>query len=472
MKPNILFIITEQHRGDCVGYENHPVLLTPNMDSIAHNGVRFGRFYSACPSCISARRSMLAGQLPQTHGLVGYQEGLVWDAPTLPSVLRDHGYQTHLVGRSMHQFPARNRHGYEAMEIACHTEDSDYDEYLRTHGPSGQTGWYGGGVMHNDWTAHPWHMDEHLHQTNWTVERALHFLRRRDPTCPFFLTVSFIGAHPPLQPPAFYLERYLRTGVPERAIGDWATPPGSGETDLVAPHYVDLQGEALLSARAAYYGLINHIDDQLRRLLNPVVGLTTRDTIVVFTSDHGELLGDHYLWRKGHPLEASARVPFAIAGPDSLGLQRQAKVDLPCTHADIMPTLLELAEVPIPDTVDGRSLVPLLRGERTAWRDVLHIEHSGFEHALTNGHEKYLWNPRTGRELLFDLDSDPQECRDLSTGKAMAAQMAAWRQRLVEQLSERPEEFTANGQLVPGRPCPAALPHAGTQQRFSRRRFA
>jgi arylsulfatase A-like enzyme len=299
--------------------------------------------------------------------------------------------------------------------------------------------------MHNDWTAHPWHMDEHLHQTNWTVERALHFLRRRDPTCPFFLTVSFIGAHPPLQPPAFYLERYLRTGVPERAIGDWATPPGSGETDLVAPHHVDLQGEALLSARAAYYGLINHIDDQLRRLLNPVVGLTTRDTIVVFTSDHGELLGDHYLWRKGHPLEASARVPFAIAGPDSLGLQRQSKVDVPCTHADIMPTLLDLADAPIPETVDGRSLVPLLRGERTAWRDVLHIEHSGFEHGLTDGHRKYLWNPRTGRELLFDVDADPQECHDLSTEPDAAAQLAVWRERLVERLAERPGELVVDG---------------------------
>ncbi|MBT3289056.1 MAG: sulfatase-like hydrolase/transferase [Victivallales bacterium] len=471
MRPNIIFIVTEQHRADCVGYENHPVLLTPNLDNIAHNGVRFGRFYSACPSCISARRSMLTGQLPQTHGLVGYREGLEWDTPTLPGVLRDHGYQTHLVGRSMHQFPARRRHGYEAMEIACHTEDSDYDEYLRTHGPSGQTGWYGGGVMHNDWTAHPWHLDEHLHQTNWTVDRALHFLRRRDPSCPFFLTVSFIGAHPPLQPPAFYLDRYLRTGVPEPAIGDWATPPGAGETDLVAPHRVDLQGEASLSTRAAYYGLINHIDDQLRRLLNPIVGLSARDTLIVFTSDHGELLGDHYLWRKGHPLEGSARVPFAVAGPESLGLQRGTSVDAPCTHADIMPTLLELAGVPIPESVDGQSLVPMLRGEEAPCREVLHIEHAGFEHGLTDGTEKYLWNPATGRELLFDLTQDPEERHDLAVSPQAASRVAIWRQRLAERLADRPDDVVADGELVPGRPCPATLPHAGNAHAFARRRF-
>ena len=471
MRPNILFIVTEQHRADCVGYENHPVLLTPNLDNIAHNGVRFGRFYSACPSCISARRSMLTGQLPQTHGVVGYCEGLEWDAPTLPGVLRDHGYQTHLVGRTMHQFPTRFRRGYESMEIASLGEDCDYLEFLRDHGPSGQSGWFGGGVMHNDWTVHPWHMDEHLHQTNWTVERALHFLRRRDPTCPFFLTVSFIGAHPPLQPPAFYLERYLRTGVPEPVVGDWATPPGPDETDLVAPHRIDLRGEAMRSARAAYYGLINHIDDQLRRLLNPVIGLTTRDTLVVFTSDHGELLGDHHLWRKGHPLEGSARVPCAIAGPPALGLRRGARIDAPCSHADLMPTILELAGIPIPDGVDGRSLVPLLRGE-TADAPVLHIEHAGFEHGLTDGATKYLWNPPDGRELLFDLAADPQECHDLAASPEYAQCLAGWRQQLVERLAERPEGFVAEGKLVPGRPCPAALPHAGKPNAFSRRRFA
>ena len=143
MRPSILFIVTKQHRAHCVGYENHPVLLTPNLDNIAHNGVRFGRFYSTCPSCISARRSMLTGQLPQTHGLVGYCEGLEWDAPTLPGVLRDHGYQTHLVGRTMHQFPTRFRRGYESMEIASL---GDYLEFLRDHGPSGQSGCFGGGV--------------------------------------------------------------------------------------------------------------------------------------------------------------------------------------------------------------------------------------------------------------------------------------------------------------------------------------
>jgi arylsulfatase A-like enzyme len=105
-RPNILFIHTEHHRGDSLGCEGHPALLTPNMDTIAQQGVRFRRFYSACPTCISARRSMLTGLNPQTHGLVGYCDGIEWDGvPTLPGVLREHGYQTVHIGRSMHQYP-------------------------------------------------------------------------------------------------------------------------------------------------------------------------------------------------------------------------------------------------------------------------------------------------------------------------------------------------------------------------------
>ena len=237
-QPNILFINTDQQRGDCLGVEGHPVLQTPNMDGIAAAGVRFTRFYSGCPSCIATRRSMLSGQEPQTHGMVGYQGLVEWDAPpTLPGVLRERGYQTWLVGRSMHQYPPRKRYGYDEMETNCHTGASDYDDWLREVGPRDSGGWFGGGVMHNDWTARPWHLDEHLHFTNWTVTRALRFLERRDPSCPFFLTVGFIAPHPPLQPPAFYLERYLRTGVPEPVIGDWARPPefGEGGRDHVSP---------------------------------------------------------------------------------------------------------------------------------------------------------------------------------------------------------------------------------------------
>lgn len=460
-RPSFLLIMTDQQRGDALGIEGHPVLLTPNMDSIAGAGVRFSRCYTTCPSCIAARRSLLTGQFPSTHGMVGYRDNVPWMnvPPTLPGALKAAGYQTYIVGRDMHQHPRRQRNGFDHMVI--HGWDSDYCEWLATHEPPGSGGHLGTGVMHNDWTARPWHMAEGLHQTNWTVNQALEFLRKRDPSCPFFLVVSFLAPHPPLVPPAFYMERYLRQDLPEPVIGDWAEPPphdGAGSDP--SPSRVHLRGEALRSCRAAYFGLINHIDDQIRRLLNPIDGIdrmTGGNTVVLFTADHGEMLGDHYLWRKSVPYEPSARVPLMIRAPERFGLQRRAVVDLPVCLEDIMPTVLEMAGVEVPDTVEGRSLVPLLRGERPRWRECLHIEHAPLHHSLTDGREKFIWFVQDGREQFFDLANDPHEMHNLAEAPAAAERVARWRRRLVETLKGRPEGFSDGNRLIPGRPYPPVL---------------
>jgi len=241
----------------------------------------------------------------------------------------------------------------------------DYFDWLHDRHPRhGIDDWFGGGVMHNDWTVHPWHMEEDLHATNWTVERALRFMQDRDPARPFFLSLGFIAAHPPFQPPAFYLERYLRTGVPDPLVGDWARPPCRnelGEEDYVSSHRIDLPPEALRCMRAAYYGLLNHVDDQLRRLINPVKGLRHRqDTIIILTSDHGEMLGDHYRFRKSVVYEGAARVPFLISAPPFFRVGKGIVTDTIATHADIMPTLADLVNVPIPEVADGVSVLPVL----------------------------------------------------------------------------------------------------------------
>ena len=461
-RPNILFIMTDQQRGDCLSIAGHPVLMTPNMDAIAGAGARFSRAYVTCPSCIAARRSILSGQFPPTHGMVGYHDNLEWDAPpTLPGALRDAGYQTALVGRSMHQFPVRKRYGYEEMIVSDHKDPaSDYDRFLRRHGVEEPGGWFGAGVMHNDWTARPWPLEERFHHTNWVVDEALRFLERRDPSCPFFLTVSFIAPHPPLQPPAFYFERYLRTGVPEPVVGDWARPPAHGHGGDVSADNVNLTGEALRSARAGYYGLINHVDDQLRRLLNPVLGLPrlAPDTVVVFTADHGEMLGDHYLWRKSVPYEPSANIPLLISAPRRFGVAPRTVVDAAVCLEDLMPTLLDFSGVPVPDTVEGQSLLPAMRGEGAPRRDYLHLEHAPLHQTLTDGKEKFIWHVADGREQYFRLDEDPKECHDLIADPACQVRIAEWRQALIGELTDRPEGFTDGAQLIPGRPYRAALP--------------
>ena len=459
-KPNILLFVTEQHRGDCLGIEDHPVLMTPNMDAIAGAGARFTRAYSTCPTCIAARRSLLSGQFPSTHGMVGYKEGAQWTIKnTLPAVLAKAGYETCWVGRSMHQHPPDKRFGFEHMTTLDHRCENDYLRFVRQRRPDDWEGVYGTGVMHNDWTARPWHLEEDLHPTNWTVHEALRFLRDRDTSRPFFLVVSFLAAHPPFIPPAFYLERYIRTGVPEPVIGDWAIPPPNGGKGMdVSAGNVCLTGEALLCARAGYYGLLNHLDDQIRRLLNPVCDIdqmTKNNTVVMLTSDHGEMLGDHYLWRKTVPYEPSARIPLLVRAPQRFGIKPGTVIRQPVCLEDTMPTCLDMAGVPIPESVDGRSLLPLLRGEEAPWREHIHIEHAPMHHTLTDGKEKYIWFAADGREQFFRLTDDPTECHDLCSVPEESQRLSHWRALLIEELKDRAEGFSDGTKLIAGRPYPA-----------------
>ena len=456
-QPDILLIMTDQQRGDCLGVEGHPVLLTPTLDEIACKGVRFSHAYSTCPSCIPARRSLLTGQFPTTHGMVGFLDGVEFaPAATLPGALSAAGYQTALVGRGMHQFPPRKRYGYDQVQMLSDEWDPAYAD----------------GLTGNGWTAHPWSAEDRLHPTNQTVTEAIRFLREsRDPSCPLFLTVSFIAPHPPLCPPSFYMDRYLRMTLPEPVIGDWARRPSQGACGFgVDSDRVDLRGEALRSCLAGYFGMINHVDDQICRLLrelgtDPVTGRTQMDdTMVIFTSDHGEMLGDHYLFRKAYPYEGSARVPLLIHAPSHMGIQEGQVCDLPVCLEDIMPTVLEMAGVPIPPSVDGLSLQGVMQGREVQWRDYLHGEHAeGYgphqsNHYLTDGRSKFVWYTDEGREQFFNLDEDPSETRNLAGVPEHREEVDRWRRRLVNELKDRPEGFSDGIRLVAGKPHVALIP--------------
>jgi arylsulfatase A-like enzyme len=270
------------------------------------------------------------------------------------------------------------------------------------------------------------------------------------------------------------MDRYLRQDMPSPVIGDWAEPP-DGLFSVDADR-VDLQGEALRSAQAAYYGMINHVDDQICRILravgvDPVTGRAALDnTVVVFTSDHGEMLGDHHLFRKTYPYEGSARIPFLIQPPQSFGLDPETVCDHPVCHEDLMPTLLDFAGVPVPGCVEGCSLIPLMRGTDTGWREYLHGEHgNGYgkhqsNHYLTDGKEKYVWYTDSGKEQLFDLSADPHELHDLAASKPHAGRLKTWRGRLIRELADRPEGFTDGKKLIAGHPHGALLPDVHPQR--------
>jgi arylsulfatase A-like enzyme len=250
-------------------------------------------------------------------------------------------------------------------------------------------------------------------------------------------------------------------------VGDWVDlyAPLAQPFDPQSP-VGEIDPRVLRRARAGYYGHMTHIDHQLNRFFEVLHEFGQRETsYICFTSDHGELMGDHHLFRKSLPYEGSARIPLLLKGPRNSGIARGGAPSAVVELRDVMPTLLDCAGLPIPDSVEGRSLLPLARGGAAdEVRPYLHGEHTTLggqsAHWLTDGHEKYVWLSGSDHEQLFDLDEEPQELHNLARGGSSGARVARWREILVDELRARPEGFVEGGHLVPGRPVTAVLPDA------------
>ena len=465
-RPNILLIMTDQQRGDCIGLDpcSPSCLQTPNLDWIARTGTHFHRGYSECPSCIPARRCLMTGTAPAANGVVGFKSAQ-WHPPhTLAGELSRAGYQTEMIGK-LHLNPKRKRYGFDHMQLADATrgDHNDYVEWLQQyHNRNEVHPGMAHGISSNGWIGRPHHLPEEQMHTFWCIDRAMDFLQKRDPTVPFFLNISLIDPHPPLTPPALYYDRYIQRNLPDPVIGDWA-PEFDGPQKGLDPNawQICLDEHDMHCSRAAYYGMINFIDDQIGRLIQ-YSGLN--NCLTIFTSDHGEMLGDHNLFRKTWPYEASARIPFLIRAPEKWGYPEEITCKTPVGIQDIMPTILDAASIDIPDTCTGKSLLPVMQGDTDHVREFLHGEHAGCyeydhgNHYITDGHHKYIWYSQTGEEHLFNLDEDPDEMCDITRNPNSETEIQPWRNRLIEFLKDRPEGFTDGTHLIPGQPHEELLP--------------
>ena len=460
-KADILLIMPDQMRGDCLSVLGHPVVHTPQLDELARQGTLFRRAYSTVPSCIPARYALLTGLAPQTSGVVGFF-GKPMTTPTLPAVLAGAGYATVLVGRNMHQVPACGTCGYQRQILgSTYVSDDAYDAFLKQVAPES------GGIRQviqrqgldcTLWPAKPWPLADALHPTAWVVRQSLNIVTGTPPAQPLFLTASFYAPHPPLFPPRKYFDACLKANLPKPAHGEWVdwgalTPKGTQ-----GGHRVLLVGETLRAAQAGYFGLIEQLDSEIAPLVAAFKARSEkagRPWVIVVTSDHGEMLGDHGYFRKCEPYEGAANIPFIVAGAPGLGFKSGRRGMQPVCLEDIMPTLLELAGAKCPALMDGVSLVPVLRGGERAVREWLHFEHSpcyskeqAFQ-ALTDGHYKYIWRPVDGAEQLFNLDKDPREEQDFSKVVSEVATLEKWRQCLIRRLASRPKSFSDGQRLIP-----------------------
>lgn len=469
MKPNIILIMVDQMRGDCLGINGHPDIETPNLDMMAKQGYNFKNAYAAVPSCIAARASVLTGMAPKNHGRVGYKDGIPWKYEnTIASEFAKAGYHTQCVGK-MHVYPERYLCGFHNVVLhngyflfsrgrnkESGTQFEQSDDYLKwfKEKEGASVDLTDIGLDRNSWVARPWGYKEQSHPTNWVVSESIDFLRRRDNTKPFFLKMSFVRPHSPLDPPQFYYDEYINKDLKEPVLGEWCEDLQVGQGLDINAKKGKLDKTALKKARAAYYGSITHIDHQIRRFLIALDEYKElKNSIILFTSDHGDMLGDHNLLRKALPYEGSAKIPFIIYDPGNHLKGEKGKVFKETTELmDIMPTLLDCAGIDIPNTVDGLSLKNLIEDEKNVnWREYIHGEHAYGEdsnHYITNGREKYIWFSQTGKEQFFNLEEDPFELKNLIREEVYKGRINYFRSLLIKDLEGREEGYTNGKELI------------------------
>ena len=459
-RPNILFLMSDQHRGDCIGADGNRAIITPNLDRLANEGARFSCAYSCVPSCTPARSTILTGLSPWHHGMLGYGRIPESFPSELPRMIRSAGYHALGIGK-MHFHPQRNTHGYQQTILdesgRAQSKDfvSDYRQWFKSQAPDLDPD--ATGIGWNSHRAAPYALPERLHPTAWTGMEAVEFLENYSDPSPFLLKVSFARPHSPYDAPQRFRDMYKGVDLPERVLGDWSqrhSQPGKPHSDSLWQG--DLGAEKARQARQGYYGNVSFIDEQIGNILEALEKRGQLDnTLILFTSDHGDMLGDHHMWRKTYAYEPSARIPMLIRWPDAVSSARRGQaIPNPVELRDILPTFLDAAGVPFdPRQFDGRSMLDLVRGNTDPWRQYIDLEHSTCYSrennwtGLTDGRFKYVYYAPDGRQQLFDLKHDPGETRDLSAVPEHRETLLGWRRRMVDHLAERGEPFVVNGDL-------------------------
>ncbi len=421
-RPNILFLFTDDQRFDAVGALGNPALprqvITPNMDRLVERGTAFTHAAiqgSVCPAVCQPSRAMLMTGRSLYHAPRDCGE-----FTTLPQHLREHGYSTFGTGK-WHNLPP---------------------SYARSFS-DGASIFYGGMSNHLEVPVYDFHPDGSYPEEDRSIgkefsselfsDAAIDFLSACDGDAPFFAYVSYTAPHDPRMAPREFADLYdpSRIEVPpnfqpvhpfdngEMVIRDEMLAPFPRTPEIVQEHI------------AAYYAMITHLDAQIGRVLDALEESGhADDTIVVFAGDNGLAVGQHGLMGKQNMYEHSVRVPLVIGGP---GLPQGERSDALCYLLDLFPTLCDLADLPAPQTVEGRSLAPTIRGEAGAGGyDDLFFAYMDRQRAVRDERWKLVeyFGPAERVTQLFDLAADPWETANLASAPGMDEQVNRLRSAL------------------------------------------
>jgi arylsulfatase A-like enzyme len=442
--PNILWICTDQQRYDTIGALGNPHVATPNIDRLVAQGVAFTHTYCQSPICTPSRTGFLTGMYPSAVHVNGNGNEYFPDRPPLVTkILADAGYDCALIGKlhlasAYQRIESRVDDGYSYWQYSHAPRDDwpqghDYADWVREKG--GDLG---------QLSADPDGVPTELHQTTWCAEKTIEFISQGRQG-PWLASVNIYDPHPPFNPPAEYRARFDPAAMPgplfresdleqQRSLAavDFQSKVRTpDELDIMSPivptsplnaDWLDQEAAGARDARtlqAAYYAMIALIDDQVGRIIATLEETGQREnTVIIFTSDHGEMLGDHGLIQKGCRFyEGLVRVPLICTWPGHFEADTQSDGLVELT--DIAPTLLELAGLPVPAYMQGKSLLPILTGAvsearqrdfvRCEFYDALDLADGSFATMFRDERYKLVVYHGHGLGELYDLETDPDE---------------------------------------------------------------
>jgi arylsulfatase A-like enzyme len=468
-KPNVLVLFTDQQRFDTIKAAGFDHMITPNLDRLVGEGCLFENAYTPNPVCIPARHNLITGLTARTHGYPNNAHKPMDSAiPTLPRILSDNGYITRAIGK-MHFQPPRRHHGFDKMELMeelpYKREDDEYAMYLKEVGL--------GHIQHIHGVRHLLYMlpqrsliPEKHHGSTWVGDRSVEFLRANYDR-PFFLWSSWIAPHPPFDVPDNFSDLYSDVELP-RPIEGAADLPDFYKTK--SRNSGDIPNtEVLMRMRELYYASITLVDKNVGKILNSLGELgILDDTLVIFTSDHGEMLGDYGLYQKALPFDRASRIPFVARYPEKIkpGTVRSEFVDL----NDILPTILDVTSIDYPGDYDlpGESI---FAEDPVRDREVQYVE-NGREGRrwvfMRDKRYKYVYF-YCGKEALYDLESDPEELNNLLGGE-IEKDIFAVKESLKKKLIRYEEKHGLKGNVKDGDfvSYPAPEPQFGRNPQFPR----
>lgn len=469
IRDNLLFIMTDEMKWDVMGVAGHPMVKTPNLDKLAAQGTYYKTAYTVAPICSPSRRSFFTSRYPHVHGVIdNSKQALANDGEVdLQTILKHEGYNTALSGK-LHFYPEWHDWNFDhfwARSSEGPNREESYRQYMQAkHGNDAFKPVKGSVLYPKDPLGHDlgqYQFAKEDFETYWLTDKALTYLtqqQKKKAAKPFFLFLSYNEPHSPYRATEPYASMYDPKTVSVPVIPEHAKTERqqalADKNKGKSRHLIDDE-QMMRDLTAQYLGHITNVDDNVGRILDYLDHSGLADnTIVVFSADHGNMLGEHGKWFKGVMHEGSSRIPLIIrAGKNTQYakvMNRGKVVEQIVESIDVMPTLLEMLNINRPAGMQGQSLLPLTAGKVVNWKNSAFSQRS--DYMLRQDNFKLIMPVKSGKRgqlELYDLANDPLEYNNLATEPAHQQRISQMKNAISDWQADKPAPISVDGLTPP-----------------------